>query len=345
LPLAQDQIRCRGHAVEARLYAEDATRDFLPQTGRLTHLRWPDDLRVDSAVRAGDSVSRHYDPMLAKLIAWGEDRDTALGRLGRGLAATEIVGVTTNRAFLQALLAHPEFVARAPDTGFIPRHAAELQVAPIADRRLLALAVLALLRQGERRQRRAADPADPHSPWGQATGWRLSGAAQVVLRLNDEPVAVTYAADGYDLALAPGSCFIAGDCAADGTLSARFEGETLSGRAIFGDARLTLFCQGRQAEFQLADPLAPRDQADPGGGLVAPMPGQVTRLFVAIGDQVDKGAPLMVLEAMKMEHTILAPHRGRVVELAFAVGDSVPERAVLARLESQAAVTAAAASP
>jgi 3-methylcrotonyl-CoA carboxylase alpha subunit len=327
LPLRQDQIRVQGHAVEARLYAEDPERDFLPQIGTLKHLRFPEGVRVDSGVRAGDQVSRHYDPMLAKLIAHGEDRNAAIGKLERALAATEVVGVATNRAYLQAIMAHPAFAAGEIDTGFIPRHAADLQAAP-ADDTLLAAAMLAVLRRAEAVARNGADAADPHSPWGGLPGWRLNRDAYVDVQLSGKSVRAHYRDRGYRLDLPQGAVAVSGDDAA-----LFMGGRRLSYRAVFDGLQLTIFAGGREARFQLADPLASAAGEGAAGKLMAPMPGQVTKLFVAVGEVVEKGAPLIVIEAMKMEHTVTAPRRGKIARLPFAVGEIVPEAAELLVLD------------
>lgn len=174
LPIGQDDVRAHGHAIEARLYAEDPARGFLPQAGRIEHLMLPEDVRVDAGVESGDRIPVEYDPMIAKIVAHGADRTEAILRLSQALAATELVGPVTNRTFLAAIVGHPAFAAAVLDTGFIARHEAELlpRAAP-ADDTMLALAALALLRQAEQDARASVDPADPHSPWTALSGWRL----------------------------------------------------------------------------------------------------------------------------------------------------------------------------
>jgi acetyl/propionyl-CoA carboxylase alpha subunit len=179
LPLAQEALAIRGHAVEARLYAEDAERGFLPQTGRLAHLRFPaaaDGVRVDTGVEAGATISPHYDPMIAKLIAWGEDRPAALARLGAALAAVEIAGLKTNVAFLERVVRSRAFAAADLDTGLIERSRAELfPPAQPASHELLAAAAMAeLLEEADEASARAAGSGDPYSPWDSVDGWRLN---------------------------------------------------------------------------------------------------------------------------------------------------------------------------
>src|SRR3954469_5215914 len=171
LPKTQDQLKIDGHAMEVRLYAEDPVRDFLPQTGTLHHLRFPEDARVDSGIRAGDTVSIHYDPMIAKIIAHGADRSEAIARLRRALAAMEVGGLATNLDFLQAILREPDFAAGKVDTGFIERHRAALLPEPLPlPVQALALAALAVLRAGERDA--VTQEGDSYSPWARLPGWR-----------------------------------------------------------------------------------------------------------------------------------------------------------------------------
>jgi len=333
LPLAQEQIRAAGHAVEVRLYAEDPERDFLPQIGQLTHLHWPEGVRIDSGVRQGDAVSMHYDPMLAKIIAEGSDRAEAIGKLLRALAGTEVTGVATNRQFLRSIIGHPAFAAGEVDTGFIPRHAAELK-APTKDKTLLtALAALAVLRRAEGANREQVDAADPWSPWGRSPGWRLNRDAYVDVGLDDIKVRAHYRAGGFVLDLPEGSVRVDGTSDAEGRLSATVGERSLSARAVFSLDRVTVFALGDEATFALPDPLAAAGGEGEAGKLVSPMPGAVTKLFVGVGQVVEKGAPLIVIEAMKMEHTIAAPRKGKVAKLPFAVGDLVPEAAELLVLE------------
>ncbi len=187
LPAGQDAIAAIGHAIEARLCAEDPDQGFLPQTGQLVHLRLPQDLpgiRVDSGVRQGDEIPVHYDSLIAKIVSHGADRAEAIARLSAALAATEIAGLPTNRRLLAAIAGHPAFKAAKIDTNFIPQHAHDLiGNRPQPDERVLALASLAALRRAEREAARI-DPADPHSPWMLSNGWRLGTFAAATLQLQ-----------------------------------------------------------------------------------------------------------------------------------------------------------------
>ena len=336
LPLMQEQIEAKGHAVEVRLYAEDPERDFLPQIGQLTHLRWPEGVRVDSGVRQGDTVSMHYDPMLAKIIAYGQDRTEAIGRLYRALASTEVTGVATNRKFLQSIIGHPAFARGEVDTGFIPRHAADLKAAPRDPEAMSALAALAVLRKAERDARDTVDAVDPWSPWGRSPGWRVNRDAYVDVHLGEEIVRAHYRKGDFDLDLPGGSVSVSGECGEDGRISARIGDRSLSAQAVFGAHLVTVFALGDEQSFILPDPQAVGGREKEAGKLVSPMPGQVTKLFVEVGQTVEKGTPLIVIEAMKMEHTITAPKKGTVTKLPFAVGDLVPDAAELLVLEDEA---------
>jgi 3-methylcrotonyl-CoA carboxylase alpha subunit len=338
LPVSQDQIPLRGHAIEARLYAEDPARGFLPSIGRLRHLRFPPEgpeLRIETGVREGDEVSPHYDPMIAKLVAWGPDRSAALGRLRAALAASDVLGPATNLAFLERVVAHPAMAAGGITTGFLDGEGEELAGAALPDARAFACAALWLLaEQRQQAQARAAQSADPHSPWWRVDGWRLNDVSHQTLRLGagEQRVEVdaTLTGDGWHLDL--------GDRAIAGRLrGARVELDGVSAplRVVRDGRRLDLTGPGGRFRLELIDPLAEAVPADEAGGIfTAPMPGKVLRRLVEAGAQVAKGAPLLVLEAMKMEHTVAAPATGRVRALHVEEGEQVEEGTVLLDFES-----------
>ena len=344
LPLTQDRLAIRGHAIETRVYAEDPARGFLPATGRLSRLCFPPQgrhVRVDSGVRSGDEIGPHYDPMIAKLVVWDEDRPAAVRRLRRALEETQALGPTTNLAFLAGLAAHPAFMAAELDTGFLDRHGGALvEAAEGASDEVLALASLAVLEQ--RRAESAAharNSGDPHSPWHQVTGWRLSVGSHVVLRFNGPqgPVEVTvwYRPEGYRLGLPGGAVETRGTLAADGGLDAVIDGRRVTAAVVRDGSTLTLALGPRSHALELHDPLLLDDAAGAlGGRLVAPMPGKVVKVSVSPGATVAGGTPLMVLEAMKMEHTIAAPSAGRVAAVLAAAGELVEEGTELVVLEA-----------
>jgi 3-methylcrotonyl-CoA carboxylase alpha subunit len=295
-------------------------------------------VRVDSGIRSGDTVSVHYDPMIAKIVAEGADRTQAITRLRHALAATEIAGLPTNLALLQAILDEPEFRAGAVDTGFIARHADTLlKPAGAVPMRALALAALATLRAGERDAPTQA--SDPHSPWVRLPGWRLNRDAYADLLFRDGEttlaVRARYRNGDYVLDLPDGPRAAAADLAADGAITARLGNIVCTGRVLRHADDIFVFTDGQSHRLIAIDPRRPA----PGGvvadgKIVAPMPGTLTKVAVAIGDTVVKGAVLAVVEAMKMEHAVLAPRPGKVREVRFAAGDLVPEGAELVVLEA-----------
>jgi 3-methylcrotonyl-CoA carboxylase alpha subunit len=339
LPCRQEDLAIRGHAIEVRIYAEDPARDFLPATGVLRHLRTPEPgphVRIESGVRAGDAVGIHYDPMLAKLIVWDQDRPRALNRLSSALAGYEVVGVATNLELLAALAAHPAFAAGELDTGFVERHRIELfpPPAPVPDRVLAIGALSELLRIGQEAAIAAARSCDPHSPWHQASGWRLNDDNHHTLELGDgaREVGITahYRPDHFLLELPGGTVRARGELTSAGRLRFDLDGEQGSASAVRTGAELTIFSACGRHRLQVRDPLhAAMPEEVVSGSLTAPMPGNIIAVLVEAGERVTVGAPLMILEAMKMEHTISAPIEGLIERVNFAVGDQVVEGAEL----------------
>jgi len=346
LPLSQEQIRRDGHAIEVRLYAEDPARDFLPAIGRLIHMRAPAEdrhVRIDSGVRQGDAISVHYDPMIAKLAVWDHSRPATLRRLRRALAAFEVAGVVTNLGFLGAIAGHPAFERGAVDTGFIDRHYETLIPGPEpvpADG--LALAALAvLLHRTAAAQAAARATNDPHSPWHLATGWRLNEDNYQELRFIDAGeqrlVVVHYRRDGWDIALPDGGRLEAARASlAAGRLTAELDGIKHQATVVFVERALTLIADGRTWLLLLDDPALRAAEQDAGGRLTAPMPGLIGRVQITAGQAVKAGAPLLVLEAMKMEHTLTAPTDGVVVAVHYRPGDTVAEGTELIVFEAAA---------
>ncbi|MBL8669254.1 MAG: biotin/lipoyl-binding protein [Alphaproteobacteria bacterium] len=359
LPLSQDQIEPQGHAVEVRLYAEDPAKGFLPAPGTLAHLRFPDadgrTLRVDTGVRTGDAITVHYDPMIAKIAAWGSDRQAALRALAQGLAETEVGGTVTNLPFLRSLIAHPEFARSAVDTGFIARKLVTLlPPPPLADDPVLALAALRVLAdRAQSATARARASGDPHSPWAAPDGWRLNGEGGTTLSFLDGgqgaarqiDVGVRYGRgpDGgaaIRLELPGGSVAAAIEACEGDRLVARLDGVRREQRVLLrrdGDGQAVLVV-GPQGTLRLGiwDPLAAADAADGGRDrLAAPMPGKIVAVAVKPGDRVTRGQALLVMEAMKMEHTIAAPQDGIIAAVPFAVGEQVEEGVRLVTLAEE----------
>jgi acetyl/propionyl-CoA carboxylase alpha subunit len=304
LPLEQTQIRRHGHAIEARLYAEDPANGFLPSPGILRHLRLPDSVRVDSGVEEGDAVPRFYDPMIAKLIAHAPTRKEAAATLARACRAVEAWPVKTNAAFLAACLEDEAFRTGHVNTGFIDLHLEALTATLAPDAAVLhAAAEVALLRRGH-----AASPREKTSPWQALTGFRLNApAAPVTTHLR-------HGETDYAVVLPP-----------------PIPGATSPDAHAFGPS-IVVFDGGNAYEF--ASPGASESATgESGDGLLrAPMPGTVVAVAVAAGATVTRGQTLLVLEAMKMEFPMTAPFDGRVVEIS-APGRQVSEGTLLARLE------------
>ena len=341
LPLQQDQLQIRGHALEARLYAEDADRGFLPSTGTLRHLRLPANtahVRVDAGVEQGDAITPFYDPMIAKLIVWDVDRDAALRRMQQALAECEVVGVTTNAAFLRRLVMTDSFTQAKLDTALIEREQAALTPNDNdSGPALWALAAIAGVATSEAASR---DARDPHSPWQAQDGWRLGAPAARALTLEhrgaQRSVTVQGAGAGeqwtvhMDGNALQGSGRLAGDA-----LRVQI-GEQLHRATVIRDGNeLYLFGSEGVQRFTLHDPVSEADQsvAD-AGSLVAPMPGRIVATLVSPGTAVKRGAPLLVLEAMKMEHTLQAPADGTVQGYRVKAGDQVGDGAVLVDFEA-----------
>ncbi|HYQ22682.1 acetyl/propionyl/methylcrotonyl-CoA carboxylase subunit alpha [Stenotrophomonas sp.] len=339
MPLRQEQLAIHGHAIEARLYAEDADRGFLPSTGTLRRLRLPmpsAKVRVDAGVEEGDSITPYYDPMIAKLIVWDVDRDAALRRMSQALADCQVVGVTTNAGFLRRLVNTDSFANAKLDTALIEREQATLNAVGDSDDALWQLAAIAAVASTARA---GSDARDPHSPWQAQDGWRLGASAPRVLPLQQgertHTLKVWAQADGWR---------VQRDDAAATTVAGRIDGERLTAqldgrrwqlRLLREGDQLYLFGADGQHRFTLHDPVGESDNAAAdAGSLLAPMPGKIVATLVEAGTQVKRGTPLVVLEAMKMEHTLQAPADGTVKGYRAKAGDQVGDGAVLVDFEA-----------
>ena len=314
LPLKQDQVSLEGHAVEARLYAEDPEKSFLPSTGKLIALEFPKDeeLRIDTGVEAGDEVTPFYDPMIAKLIAHGQTREAALDRLAEGLDATLVIGPRSNAGFLAALARAPDFRTGEFDTGFIDTHLTELGAGPQPlDHEAVAFGAQALV--ARERDRLAERNNGYDSPWDADDGFQLSGTRRLFLPLVAEGhrINAEVAFDGGEAKVSVEGAAPANDATAIAVAEAVY-----------------VLRRGRQTK------LAPRDLGleegadDSSGGLVrAPMHGKVLAVLVEQGASVTRGQRLAIIEAMKMEHTLTAAVDGTVAEIAVTVGVQIAEGA------------------
>jgi 3-methylcrotonyl-CoA carboxylase alpha subunit len=328
LPWGQQDVPRNGHAVEARIYAEDPARGFLPSTGRLLAWREPagEGIRVDSGVEAGDTVTRFYDPLIAKVIAHGADRDAAIARLTQALEQTIAAGPRTNIAFLLALCGSEAFRAGAVDTGLIDRNLAELGAAPRGiDRAAAARGVARLI---EREMTRLAVDADADedtmaSPWDAVDGFQLSGgrATTVPALVDGETIAASVSFDAAGVIVTVGDTRAAADA-----------------RVFDGPNEVYVLLCGRQTVVRRRDITEAALEASDGDGVVrAPMHGRVLAVLVEVGTQVHKGQRVAIVEAMKMEHALISPVDGTVGEVAAHVGDQIAEGALIVRIEESAA--------
>ncbi|MBL6457899.1 biotin/lipoyl-binding protein [Belnapia sp. T6] len=327
-PLPQTEAPApHGHSVEVRLYAEDPAQDFRPSTGPLRRFRLPApafDLRIESGVVQGDAITPYYDPMIAKLVAWGPDRRAALARLSAALVECRVAGITSNLGFLGRLAAHPAMLAAELDTGFALRHAADLQP-PARPAPRLALAAAAL---------DALLPPDaaPGDPWDRQDGWRLQGAGSRLVALADgeatHRLRLLRAGAGWE-----GDLQLAGRRLPDGALQVVLDGTAHRVPVLRdGDAVQVLLPEGEWT-LRCLDPYAPPGGEVAGQGrLSAPIPGRVVQVLVREGEAVSRGQVLAVLEAMKTELRITAPADGVVTHIGCAPGDSVEEGAELVTL-------------
>ncbi|WP_061934760.1 acetyl/propionyl/methylcrotonyl-CoA carboxylase subunit alpha [Aureimonas sp. AU22] len=333
LPFRQEDLAIRGHAFEARLYAEDVAKGFLPATGRLEHLSFPEatsfapgQVRIDSGVVEGDTITPWYDPMIAKVIVHGEDRPSALRALADTLDCVRVGGTVTNIGFLARLARQPDFAAGRVDTGLIARDVERLSAEPDAPEDAPLVAALALTG--------LLDPAEGDEPWSCLRGFRSWGVAEVRAPLVHEgqntTVSFELTADGT----------VVSDGAAvsvrrDGVVvTVGRDGRNTSLVAVARHGKAMLFGGGASSTYHLLDALdAVGDPSSGGDAIAAPMPGVVTGLLVAAGDTVAAGDPMVVLEAMKMEHTLRAPRDGVVAEVLVDVGLRVGDGDVLATLE------------
>ena len=351
MPLAQEQLQIDGHAVEVRLYAEDPARNFLPSTGTLVHLRLPTEgphVRVDTGVRQGDTVTPFYDPMIAKVIVHDRDRTSAMRRMAALMGETEVVGVTTNAALLKALCSHPAFVGGEIDTGFIERHRDELFAKPAAaGDRAFAIATLAHLVEWQEAANAAARASgDPWSPWNGQGAFRLLDEGHDAVHWKDGDREVTVIArrrrdGGIGLELPGGALEARVQRAGDARLVIGLGDDTFTAtvvrRQTADGVDYTVFADGASRRLRLVDPLDVTQYEAAGAAeaaVRAPLPGKIIDLRVKAGDKVSKGQPLLVLEAMKMEHTLAAPADGTVKSVRYAVGEQVAEGAELVEFEA-----------
>jgi 3-methylcrotonyl-CoA carboxylase alpha subunit len=340
LPLRQDQIRLNGHAIEARVYAENPNKGFMPSVGRIRTWRAPeevDGLRIDAGYGEGKTVSPNYDAMLAKVIAWAPTRDLAIARLNRGLEETDVRGVVTNIPFLSALITHPDVRANAIDTGFIERELARLTPAEPALTELeLGAAVAAILRSEA-----LAAGADAASPWRAGGGWTAVGPRRRTFAFRqaegERKVALRYGGGPSELFIDGRDFAFASSASARGGLDVVLDGVRHHVAGLLDGHEVYVRTRNGRFEFHWVDPFGTEDEEQAGGDrVVAPLPGTVVALLVAEGAAVEKGAAILTLEVMKMEQTLRAPFAGTVKQIKCKVGDIVQEGVELAEIEPKA---------
>ncbi len=341
LPLRQEELAFRGHAIEARVYAEDPNHDFLPSIGKLVHLAPPaqsEHVRIDTGVEQGDIITPFYDPMIAKLIVWDETRELAAGRMSAALGEYQVVGVANNVGFLQRLVTSPSFVSARLDTGLIEREHDWIwprQTTTVPDAAIVVAALSIVLR--ERQDASQRGPA--HSPWAIHDGWRLNAAyrRRVIFRQGERELAaiVEYRQNRYDISIGKANYSAIGELEENSRISAMIDGQRVLATAVRDRGRIHVFVNGKSYVLVYVDPLEIAAQGhSKESSLLAPMPGRVIAQMVHEGERVEKGAPLLVLEAMKMEYTIHAPAAGRVEGFHYSVGDQVTEGVELLHFEA-----------
>ncbi len=339
LPLQQNELKIHGHAIEARVYAENPEKGFLPSIGTLRHARTPVAVnfelggaaepaafRIDSGVREGDTISPFYDPMIAKMIVWGKDRKEALARMAQALAQYQIVGLNSNIAFLSRLVTSTAFSGADLDTGLIERNQAELFPTPVAaNLTTLALAVVSLLN---------SEKSTGNDPWQSSHGWRMNSLMQRSLQFTEEEqahdVQVTYLADGWQVQAGESKVQVRLALADENDIVIKIADQTVAATVVRDGEHFHVFSQGKHTDLHYIDALAHAGEAEAEAGrLTAPMPGKIVAVLVNKAQEVKKGDALLIMEAMKMEHTISAPHDGVIDEVLYAIGDQVTEGAQL----------------
>jgi 3-methylcrotonyl-CoA carboxylase alpha subunit len=337
LPLSQDQIRLNGHAIEARVYAENPHKNFMPSVGRIRTWHMPealDGLRVDAGYRAGDVVSPHYDAMLAKVIAWAPNRDAAIERLNRGLEESDVRGIVTNIPFLSALVTHPDVRANAIDTGFIERELKNLTpAAPPPHDLELGAAVAAILGEEAKAAR-----AQAHSPWLNS-GWMPVGRRQRVFTFRHGPagehqVSLQYGNGPATIGIGEREMAFTSVPNAAGGFDLTLHGMKSHVVAVVEGHELYLHTRNGRFDLHWVDPFGGDDEEQVGEDkIIAPLPGTVVALLAEVGAKLEKGAPILTLEVMKMEQTLRAPFAGVLKAIKCKVGDIVGEGVELAEVE------------
>ncbi|MEE4245684.1 MAG: acetyl/propionyl/methylcrotonyl-CoA carboxylase subunit alpha [Kangiellaceae bacterium] len=341
LPLTQDQLKINGHAFEARIYAEDPNQDFLPQTGTVEFLQTPNNgnhVRIDTGIEQDDEISVYYDPMIAKLIVWDKTRSASLNQLLAALKNYQLSGLTTNIEFLTRLAAHPAFANVDLDTHFIERYKNDLQVpqARVSDEALIAAACQSILNN----QVASAYSNDQDSPWNQINGWRSNHNLIKVLSYSDASTDLAYQVEvefvdknQFSINIDQKTHTVTAELNAH-QVSLVIDNQKLSANVINSDNQLSVFID--QQHFNFSQNLYTLDtETANANSLTAPMPGTILQVLVEKDQTVQHDQPLLIMEAMKMEHTIKAPADGVVKDIYFNAGELVNDGVELIEFESE----------
>jgi 3-methylcrotonyl-CoA carboxylase alpha subunit len=340
LPLKQDEIKLNGHAIEARVYAENPQKNFMPSVGRIKTWRTPDavdGLRIDAGYRDGDAVSPYYDAMLAKVIAWAPTRQAAIERLNRGLEETDVRGIVTNIPFLSALITHPNVRANTIDTGFIERELKKLTEPSnaLGDLEFCA-AVAAIVVDEQKAARREA-----HSPW-QTFGWMPVGKRQRVFSFRqgqgaEHKVTLHYGNGPSTVSIGKHEFVFTTSPAEEASFDLTINGVKSRVTPVIEGHELYLHTRNGRFELHWVDPFGGETEEQVGEDkIVAPLPGTVVALLAEEGATLEKGAAILTLEVMKMEQTLRAPFAGVLKKIKCRVGDIVGEGVELAEIEPAA---------
>jgi 3-methylcrotonyl-CoA carboxylase alpha subunit len=341
LPCSQEQIKVDGHAIELRLYAEDPANDFLPSSGRLSFLRTPEEsrhLRLDTGVMEGDEISIHYDPLIAKLIAWDENRELAITRLTHSISRYLVGGITTNIGFLRNLMTTTAFKRFEVDTCFIDTHLQELLRPPEFDKTHCIVLAACYLTLDRKRSTNSITPTkeDPTSPFNRLDHWRLnahySHPFELIHDSRHYPVSVRDLSGHLEIRVGSSSFKVEAELRQE-RMTATLNGHRISLDVHQEQGKLSLYLDGQRFICHRSVDSFEALSQEPQGSLTAPMSGTVIALFTEPGSRVKAGDGLMVIEAMKMEHTLAAPGNGVVKSLHFQTGDLVNEGDELLALE------------
>lgn len=341
LPLSQGELKINGHAIEARIYAEDPAHDFLPSIGTIQYLKTPEEnsyLRIDSGISQGDEITPFYDPMIAKLILWGDNRQDAVSRLVNALANYEIVGVASNIDFLAKIAANPAFLEANLSTHFIEENSASLFISEAIPSAALAIATLYLLHlESEQLENFIKNSQDPYSPWNETNNWRLNFSTSRLFNFysnEEKEVLLSTEENSYRLQIHNEIIFAKNLQINQHTFTAIFNNQKVQADIFYTHKKFFILLNGQRYQFKTIQQHSDLHHiTETKSHLTSPMPGKLVALLAKAGDEIEKGEAIAVIEAMKMEHTIHAPNKGIIKEWYFQIGDMVEEGVDLLKFE------------